>query len=121
MNNVKIIPIYFIVTAIVFLVVLTCSPLEVDLGGTVYENPLKIGLFVPLSVERTDEGIAFFATNLATEEINREGGVLGRELEIVLVNDGGASAQEIKKFAQKIQKDIKDKTGIVIETEVTYV
>ncbi len=96
MKNCKINSIYIIAAAIVFLFVVTCSPLEVDLGERVLEDPLKIGLIVPLSVDRTDEGIAFFASNLAAEEINREGGVLGRELEIVLVNDGGLPAQGVE-------------------------
>ena len=95
---------YLMVPAIAFLVSLTCSPLEVDLGEIAFDNPLKIGLMVPLSVDRTDEGIAFLATNLATEEINRQGGVLGRDLQIVFVDDGGLPEQGVEGVIQ-LKKD----------------
>ena len=89
-----------IVASILILVAFSCSPLEVDLGEIALENPLKIGLMVPLSVGRTEEGLGFHSAILATEEINREGGVLGRELEIVLVDDGGSPEQGLEAAMQ---------------------
>ena len=40
---------------------------------------------------------------------------------LVIVNYGGATAEEIKLFAEKIAAVVKEKTGLVIEREVEYV
>jgi UDP-N-acetylmuramate dehydrogenase len=40
---------------------------------------------------------------------------------LVIVNYGGASAKDIKKFAEKIAACVKEKTGIELEREVEYV
>ncbi|MFA6272877.1 MAG: UDP-N-acetylmuramate dehydrogenase [Candidatus Paceibacterota bacterium] len=40
---------------------------------------------------------------------------------LVVVNYGGATAEEIKSFAEKVAAIVKEKTGLVIEREVEYV
>ena len=40
---------------------------------------------------------------------------------LVLVNEGGASAEEVKELASKLQALVKEKTGIMIEPEVQWV
>lgn len=48
-----------------------------------------------------------------------EGGVgLYKNQPLVLVNHGNANCEDVKNFAQKIQKDIKQKTGLDIDFEV---
>ncbi|MEK7095606.1 MAG: UDP-N-acetylenolpyruvoylglucosamine reductase, partial [Patescibacteria group bacterium] len=44
-----------------------------------------------------------------------------RNQALVLVNNGNATAREVKEFAQNITEIVKEKTGIEIETEVQYV
>ncbi|MEI6058088.1 MAG: FAD-binding protein, partial [bacterium] len=40
---------------------------------------------------------------------------------LVLINNGNATAQEVKAFAEEIAATVKEKTGIVIEPEVQYI
>lgn len=40
---------------------------------------------------------------------------------LVIVNHGNATAEEVKKFAEKISSCVKEKTGILLEREVEYV
>ncbi len=53
------------------------------------QGTIKIGVPVPLSGDNADSGIDMLnAAKLATEEINAAGGVLGRQVELVPVDDG---------------------------------
>jgi UDP-N-acetylmuramate dehydrogenase len=40
---------------------------------------------------------------------------------LVIVNNGNATAKQVKDFANEIIKSVKDKTDIDIETEVEWV
>ncbi len=40
---------------------------------------------------------------------------------LVLVNEGDATAREVKKVAEKMMEEVKEKTGIEIEPEVQYI
>ena len=52
-------------------------------------GPINIGVLLPLSGDNTNIGVDLLnAANLASDEINAAGGVLGRRVEIVPVDDG---------------------------------
>ncbi len=78
------------ITTLLIILFQSCSKLDVDFGEIEYINPVKIGVILPLSVERAGEESAYFATILAAEEINRGGGINGRDIEIILKDDGGS-------------------------------
>ncbi len=98
----------YLLTRALVLVLLTLSacdmPNEVDLGEIEYNNPLKIGVLLPVSNERSAEESAYFATILAAEEINRAGGVLGRDIEIVFRDDAGIPDYGVEQ-AQKMHAE----------------
>lgn len=52
-------------------------------------GPIKIGALLPLSGDSADSGVDMLnAAELAADEINADGGVLGRPVEIVPFDDG---------------------------------
>jgi ABC-type branched-subunit amino acid transport system substrate-binding protein len=74
-----------------------CShPYQVDKGEPHYDNPIRIGLLLPISEERTSHEGAYLTTILAAEEINESGGVLNRKIEIVFKNDGGSATMGVE-------------------------
>ncbi len=72
-----------------------------DGGGGESEEPIKIGVLGPHTGKWAVEGQGFLnAVRLLTEEVNAEGGVLGRQLQIVELDSKG-EPQEATVAAQK--------------------
>lgn len=73
--------------------------------AAVAEEPLKIGLFGPMSGERAALGTRFReAAEMYAEEVNAAGGIGGRPLEIVAEDSRGAP-REAANIAQKFAQD----------------
>lgn len=72
-------------------------------------GPIKVGVILPLSGDSAVVEIGELITksyNLAVEEINNEGGVDGRQLELVY-EDGGCDPEIAKTAAEKLVNDHK--------------
>ncbi|MFC1650876.1 ABC transporter substrate-binding protein [Candidatus Latescibacterota bacterium] len=82
----------FAVVLLLFLMQ-SCSDFEIDLLETSNPNSIKIGVILPLTIERGRQESGYFVAVMAAEEINRAGGINGRNIEIVLKNDGGSTTK----------------------------
>ena len=90
------------------LMILNCTgPLQVDKAEPDYKNSVRIGLLLPVSLERTRQEGMYFSATLAAEEINNAGGVLGRDLEIVFRDDGGSAEKGVIQARQFYDEGIK--------------
>ncbi|MCP4726744.1 MAG: ABC transporter substrate-binding protein [bacterium] len=85
-------PVLVIISILACTIFITCNSLDVDLNEIEYTDPVKIGLLLPLSIERAGEESAYLSTILAAEEINRAGGIMGRDIEIILKDDGASAS-----------------------------
>jgi ABC-type branched-subunit amino acid transport system substrate-binding protein len=57
---------------------------------TQQQGYITIGALLPLTGESSDEGLrALNGLQLARKEINKSGGVLGKKLDIIVLNDRG--------------------------------
>jgi branched-chain amino acid transport system substrate-binding protein len=64
-------------------------------------GPLKIGVLAPLTGEASSFGIAVRnATEMAIDEINQEGGIDGRKLEVEVVDAGETPAENVNGMRQ---------------------
>jgi branched-chain amino acid transport system substrate-binding protein len=69
------------------------------------EEYITIGALLPLTGESADEGIrAFNGLQLAKEEINKNGGILGKTLDIIVLNDRGDEEYIVQQY--NVLKDI---------------
>jgi ABC-type branched-subunit amino acid transport system substrate-binding protein len=89
------------------LLLLGCmNPLQVDKAAHDSQNPIRMALLLPISIERTRQEGLYLSTVLAAEEINNVGGVLGREIEIVLRDDGGSTAKGVAQARQLLGEGV---------------
>jgi len=87
--------------AILFPMLTACTNLlQVDTAEPDYHDPIRFGLLLPVSLERSRQETLYLTTVLAAEEINNAGGVLGRDIEIVFRDDGGSPAQGVREAQQ---------------------
>jgi branched-chain amino acid transport system substrate-binding protein len=81
--------------AFLFLVIVLTLPLFTGCGGgDDEEGPIKIGLQGPMTGDYAYEGQGFEkAVKLLVEQTNEAGGLLGREIELVIEDDAGDPTQ----------------------------
>ncbi len=84
-----------------------CSDLKEDLNEVKYQNPIKIGFLGPFSEVRMGAEGKYLGAYLAAEEINAAGGILGRDIQIVPLNDGGSAEIGIKAATQLYNEGIR--------------
>jgi len=72
----------------------------------VKSSPIKLGLLAPLTglVELYGPEISWAAT-IATKEINEQGGVLGRPLELVITDDGSLPDKAVPAAIRLIEEE----------------
>jgi branched-chain amino acid transport system substrate-binding protein len=88
----------FVLVAIIFLATLSSA----DTG----KDPIKIGSILILSGDGASWGVAAkHGMELAIEEINESGGVLGRELLAIHEDDKGSGAEAVKAFQKLTTQD----------------
>jgi branched-chain amino acid transport system substrate-binding protein len=77
-----------------------------SIGGDEEEETLTIGSVVPLSGTAAAYGEAYKrSADLAIEEINEAGGVQGRQVELVIEDDGSDPAQGVAAVRRLIQRE----------------
>jgi len=84
-----------------------CSDLKEDLNEVNYQNPIKTGFLGPFSEVRMGAEGKYLGAYLAVEEINAAGGILGRDIQIVPLNDGGSADIGIKAATQLYNEGIR--------------
>ena len=68
---------------------------------------ITIGALLPLTGESSDEGLrALNGLHLAKEEINASGGVLGKMLDIIVLNDRGDREYIIEQYNRLLEKGV---------------
>ncbi len=81
---------------------ISATPGEVFAAGA----PFKIGLFIPLSGPAALFGPTGKATTeLAVETVNKSGGILGRQVELIVADAGGPAAETARGAVKLILKD----------------
>ncbi|MDR0516235.1 MAG: ABC transporter substrate-binding protein [Fibromonadaceae bacterium] len=64
-----------------------------------HEEYITIGVLLPLTGESSDEGLrALNGLQLAKQEINENGGILGKKLDIVIFNDKGDKHYALQRY-----------------------
>lgn len=85
------------------------------------KGPIRLGVMLPLSGPSAASGQDMrMGYILAQEEINKAGGVLGRQIELIFEDDKGDPATGVASFEKLM---VRDKVGIVlggISSTVTY-
>src|SRR5438552_14014357 len=81
---------------------------------------LKIGMVAPLSGPGADSGrYQIQGTELAIDEVNKAGGVLGRQIELVMEDDQTTNPGGLRAFRKlATQKDIPAFIGPIRSTEI---
>ena len=86
--------IVFLIIALATIFTVACEQLQEDYNKPEYTNSIKIGVVGDVSVLREQVESVFFGTKLASEEINRNGGLtIGNEtypIELIFKNSGGS-------------------------------
>ncbi len=82
--------IYIIIASLIFSS-LHCSKLEVDLNEIEYNDPIEIGFLSAFSRSRAKLESRFRAAQLAAEEINAAGGINGRDIKLIRIDDAGSA------------------------------
>ena len=68
---------------------------------------ITIGALLPLTGEDSDEGLrAFNGLQLAKEEINESGGLLGKPLDIIVLNDRGDEEYVVQQYNALMEKGV---------------
>ena len=71
------------------------------------EEYITIGALLPLTGGSADEGLrALNGLQLAKEEINANGGILGKKLDIIVLNDRGDEAYIKQQYNELIQRGV---------------
>ena len=84
---------FFFLLAVFILAANGCSPNQKK------QEYITIGALLPLTGDDSDEGIrALNGLQLAQEEINKAGGVLGKKLDIITLNDKGDDEYIIQQY-----------------------
>jgi branched-chain amino acid transport system substrate-binding protein len=95
-------------------VALAVAALALVPAAVMAKEPIKIGFPIPLSGPTATYGVPILkGAQLAMQEINAKGGVLGRKLEI-LARDSKASADEAVRLARELI--IKDNVNFLVGT-----
>jgi len=91
-----------IITSI--LLINNCTDLREDLNDIKYDNPIKIAFLGPVSVARTKVESRYLGAYLAAEEINNAGGINGRDIQLIEIDDGGTASTGIS-AVKKLHKE----------------
>jgi branched-chain amino acid transport system substrate-binding protein len=76
----------FLVTSLIFSILSGCQTAAPQTGG----EPIKIGLQGPMTGDYAYEGVGFErAVRMLVEQTNAAGGILGRQVELVVEDDAG--------------------------------
>jgi len=87
--------------AVVIVVAGGCGPKQKQ------QEYFTIGALLPLTGESSDEGLrALNGLQLAKEEINQNGGVLGRKLDIIVLNDRGDEEYVVQQYHALLKKGV---------------
>ena len=71
------------------------------------EEYITIGALLPLTGESSDEGLrAVSGLMLAKDEINNQGGILGKKLDIIVLNDRGNEGYVVKQYNALIERGV---------------
>jgi len=71
------------------------------------EEYITIGALLPLTGDGSDEGLrALNGLQLAKEEINAMGGILGKKLDIIVLNDRGDEEYIVQQYNELIQRGV---------------
>jgi len=93
--------------AFLFLVIVLTLPLFTGCGGDDEEGPIKIGLQGPMTGDYAYEGQGFEkAVKLLVEQTNEAGGLLGRDIELVIEDDAGDPTQAALVAQRLVDADI---------------
>jgi len=92
---------FLLFLAVAMAVVNGCTP------ETNRQEYIKIGVLLPLTGEDSDEGLrALNGLQLAKSEINENGGVLGKKLDIIVLNDKGNEEYIVQQYNALIEKGV---------------
>ena len=97
----------YIIIASLFFSLINCSKLEVDLNEIEYNEPIEIGFLAAFSRSRAKYESRFRAAQLAAEEINAAGGINGRDIKLIRIDDAG-SADVAKIEVEKLHEQNND-------------
>ncbi len=76
------------------------------MGGTAIAQPLKIGISLSLTGDFADPGkAAERGYKLWASEVNKRGGVLGRQVELTIVDDASSPDQVVTNYQNLISRD----------------
>jgi len=79
---------------------------------------ITIGALFPLTGEHADEGIrALNGLKLARQEINAAGGVLGKKLDIIALDDGGDEKRVVEQYRVLLERGV----SAIIGSSFSYV
>jgi branched-chain amino acid transport system substrate-binding protein len=83
-------------------------------------EPLKIGMIAPVTGPLAERGLEYIqGAKLASEEINKTGGVLGRPIELVIEDDQTTNPGSVLAFSKLAgDKDIPGFIGPILSTQV---
>jgi branched-chain amino acid transport system substrate-binding protein len=83
-------------------------------------EPLKIGMIAPVTGPLAERGLEYIqGAKLASEEINKTGGVLGRPIELVIEDDQTTNPGVVLAFSKLAgDKDIPGFIGPILSTQV---
>lgn len=77
-------------------------------------DPFKIGALIPITGFETHVGISMrTATEIAVDEINANGGLLGRQIQLIVEDEAGDPATAVDKARKLIEQD---KVTIIVGT-----
>ena len=100
-NNITVKTAYFFLIILIVLVAAGCSPKHEQ------EEYITIGALLPLTGEFSDEGLrALGGIQLAKQEINENGGVLGKKLDIIVLNDKGDEEYIVQQYHALKQRGV---------------
>ena len=83
-NKKGIVALIFIIVSIVVIYFFSTNGMALKLGNR--SNEVKIGVAVPVKLLE-DNSLFFQGLNMAADEINQNGGILGKNIELVVEND----------------------------------
>ena len=84
-----------------------CEMLSEEFNEPTYENPIEIGLIMPVLNERNISQMRYLAAELAVTEINNSGGVLERPLKLVRKDDEGNADVGVQRAEELIDENIR--------------
>ncbi len=94
---------YIIIIVTIIVIAAIGAALVVMMSQPQAPGTVKIGFLGPLQTEFGDVGLK--AVQLAVEEINKAGGVLGRKIEIVTYDDGNTPDKGVSGFRKLVEED----------------